>query len=294
MQDAIDYGWLIGFGGIVLGSTSDSYAFSVDPGQLTDVEIAITSASWGALLDNVSVSLQKQNANGTWSTVADNSSTGLLDLLGIFGETTTVGVQGLTEGNYRLNMSNWNLVTLPGSVSADITFINHNLDTLVDTVAAEGNLFDDNGNGGDVVPAGTELSIFDLQGNEITVNSTVNVTGQYGTLTVHSDGSYSYEPFEDGTNIGQQDVFTYKLTNGGQEDTATLTINIVEADNLPEDASAAMATFLSVDDGEIPSDWLGEGSDDAEIPAPAESDVEPVAADFLASTEEDLHGTHAV
>ncbi|MBB4629689.1 VCBS domain-containing protein [Paracoccus denitrificans] len=278
----------------MLGDTEDTYNFTVDPGTLTDLEIDIHSASWAAILDNVSIVLQKQNPDGSWTTVADNSSTGLIDLIGIFGQTTTIAIDGLTEGSYRFTMSNWSLVTLPGSVSADFTFTNHNLDTLVDTVAAEGNLFDDNGNGGDVVPAGTELSIFDLQGNEITVNSTVNVTGQYGTLTVHSDGSYSYEPFEDGTNIGQQDVFTYKLTNGGQEDTATLTINIVEADNLPEDASAAMATFLSVDDGEIPSDWLGEGSDDAEIPAPAESDVEPVATDFLASTEEDLHGTHTV
>jgi VCBS repeat-containing protein len=54
----------------------------------------------------------------------------------------------------------------------------------------------------------------------------VTVHGQYGDLTIHQDGSYSYA--RSGTSAGGvADVFNYQLTDGdGSTSTTTLTINI--------------------------------------------------------------------
>jgi len=52
------------------------------------------------------------------------------------------------------------------------------------------------------------------------------VQGQYGTLTINADGSYSYVR-NPGTPGGVNDVFTYRITDGdGDTSTATLTIAI--------------------------------------------------------------------
>src|SRR6185312_838711 len=54
----------------------------------------------------------------------------------------------------------------------------------------------------------------------------VTVHGQYGDLTIHQDGSYSYARTA-GTAGGVSDVFNYQLTDGdGSTSTTTLTINI--------------------------------------------------------------------
>lgn len=145
----------------------------------------------------------------------------------------------------------------------------------------------------------TKFLVDDGTGTFIEVANGTTVSGDYGTLTINADGSYSYQP-TDLAGSGQVEEFAYRLEhpNGTTAD-ATLSIEVEHGDG-PYVPPAAMFSVLSDDfildegDGEIPSDWLGEGPDDAEIPAPAESDVEPVATDFLASTEEDLHGTHAV
>jgi len=55
------------------------------------------------------------------------------------------------------------------------------------------------------------------------------VNGHYGVLTIHADGSYSYQR-NDGTPGGVDDVFTYTLTDGdGDSSTASLTIKIQDA-----------------------------------------------------------------
>jgi VCBS repeat-containing protein len=54
----------------------------------------------------------------------------------------------------------------------------------------------------------------------------VTVHGQYGDLTIHQDGSYSYAR-HDGTPGGVSDVFNYQLTDAdGDVSTTTLTISI--------------------------------------------------------------------
>ncbi len=66
------------------------------------------------------------------------------------------------------------------------------------------------------------------------------INGQYGQLSINSDGTYTYT--SNGTNTtAVQDVFTYALTDfDGDTDTAELTINITDIDVKPELSGSAV------------------------------------------------------
>jgi VCBS repeat-containing protein len=74
------------------------------------------------------------------------------------------------------------------------------------------------------------------------------IDGEFGTLVLNADGSYTYTRF-DGAPGNSQDVFTYTLIDAdGDTDTATLTINIGDAaPNLPDPAA------INLDDDVIPA-----------------------------------------
>ncbi|PUR02003.1 hypothetical protein DCL20_02815 [Acinetobacter schindleri] len=56
------------------------------------------------------------------------------------------------------------------------------------------------------------------------------INGEYGVLTIYSNGSYTYVGNGEFASIGQSEVFTYTVLNadGVTTDTATLTINILD------------------------------------------------------------------
>ena len=57
--------------------------------------------------------------------------------------------------------------------------------------------------------------------------SGTTIVGLYGSLTIESDGSYSYTPNANISNLGEQDVFTYQLVDAdGDTDDAQLVITI--------------------------------------------------------------------
>src|SRR5262249_5114759 len=58
--------------------------------------------------------------------------------------------------------------------------------------------------------------------SDVAASGDTMINGQYGVLTIHADGSYSYQR-NDGTPGGVNDVFTYILTDGdGDSSSATL------------------------------------------------------------------------
>jgi VCBS repeat-containing protein len=76
----------------------------------------------------------------------------------------------------------------------------------------------------------------------------VQIDGDYGTLTIYANGDYSYQRAQ-GTPGGVDDVFTYTLTDGdGDSTTATLTISI--DDNFP---TLADPDTIHLDDDVIPA-----------------------------------------
>ncbi|MBZ0331810.1 choice-of-anchor K domain-containing protein [Halomonas sp. ANAO-440] len=91
------------------------------------------------------------------------------------------------------------------------------------TLEEEGNLLENDQQGAD------GARITDVDGTEVPAEGTVDITGEYGVLTVAADGTYSYVRNE-GTPGGVSDSFTYTLTDSDDDtDTATLTINIGDA-----------------------------------------------------------------
>ncbi|WP_227340083.1 beta strand repeat-containing protein [Sphingopyxis sp. P8] len=81
------------------------------------------------------------------------------------------------------------------------------------------------------------------------------IAGQYGTLTISADGSYSYVRAPN-TPGGVTDVFTYRLTDGdGDTSTATLTISIGD--------SPAIITF-------VPTQGAGTVVDESQLPPRAD------------------------
>jgi hypothetical protein len=77
------------------------------------------------------------------------------------------------------------------------------------------------------------LSVLTNGGFTIPGAGGVTVEGDYGTLTVFSNGDYVYVPNAELANIGQVEQFTYKLTHpNGDEDTATLFVR-VDTPNVP-------------------------------------------------------------
>jgi VCBS repeat-containing protein len=78
-------------------------------------------------------------------------------------------------------------------------------------------------------------------------NGSLVVAGQFGTLTIHADGSYNYVLNQDAPG-GSVDTFNYTLTDGdGDTSTATLTINnpdhtptvVIETPDNPDGVVAA-------------------------------------------------------
>ncbi|WP_372373416.1 DUF5801 repeats-in-toxin domain-containing protein [Vreelandella venusta] len=72
-------------------------------------------------------------------------------------------------------------------------------------------------------------------------NGTLVIEGEYGTLTLNADGSYTYVADPNSTNADVQDVFTYTVRDGdGDESTATLTIDVTDVTGSPTDTTGSV------------------------------------------------------
>ena len=101
------------------------------------------------------------------------------------------------------------------------------------SVPATGNVINDLP-GKDTDPDGGTLTVTTVNGTPVASSGDTVITGLYGTLTIHADGSYSYvqdttNPAVSGLNAGSHltDSFNYAISDGqGGSDTAKLNITI--------------------------------------------------------------------
>ncbi|OTM93525.1 flagellar protein [Acinetobacter pittii] len=285
LDNAISYNWLLGVGGIVIGSKEGTATFTVDPGNLTDAIIAVNFGSVATVVDGLHVVLTRVNPDGTRTVVADSSDTGVIDLLGIFGSEVQFKIDNLSAGTYELFMESNTLLTALGSVTADIT-LNHGDITqppvlVVDPVT--GNvLADDNSAvcGTNYVPdyittTSVVTAVTAENGNTTTVvaGTPATVIGVYGTLTINADGTYSYQATADMANVGKVDSFTYTVTDPvtGRTDTATLHVQVGSPD-----VDVTWNTADPSADATLPTPFVTADTDDATISM--EPVVDPAAS----------------
>src|SRR5690606_5391141 len=134
-----------------------------------------------------------------------------------------------------------------------------------DTNPAEGNVLEDDALGSTY----TKFLVDDGTGNFIEVTDGTPVVGDYGTLTINADGSYSYQPNSDLGDIGGVDEFTYRLEHpNGTVSDATLTIEVEHGDG-PYDPSVAPELFLS--EGDLDFDQFDESGSDIDASSTAVS-----------------------
>ncbi|UJF22612.1 VCBS domain-containing protein [Shewanella sp. OMA3-2] len=122
--------------------------------------------------------------------------------------------------------------------------------------SVEGNVMDNDISGADIslvigVAAGDQTS------TGVTGNVSAIITGQYGTLIINNDGTYTYELTSTTESIPARaiDLFTYTIRDAdGDTSSATLAINVnlVNAQNVPvEDAAKVTTTGTSLNDSFI-------------------------------------------
>ena len=176
------------------------------------------------------------------------------------------------------------------TVDDDIPVANNDVDSIVGgNGPATGNVLtgvdspggDANGTDGVADQGGADAptTITGLASNNVPANVDNNpaggfvVNGQYGTLTLNADGSYSYLR-TDGSAGSKQDVFTYTITDAdGDSVSATLTINITDnAPTLPDPATVLLdddalangnpgGTGDDPNSGGLPGQLAGSGGD---------------------------------
>ena len=174
--------------------------------------------------------------DGSYTYTADLTVTQALDA----GDTVTdVFTYTVDDGNGETDTATIT-ITITGTNDAPTAVDDDDVvdagSTVTDTTNLEGTLVSDDSDPDD------SASLYITKSNpmvgvaiSVTYNSTkssnaATITGSKGTLTIGSDGSYSYAANSDATS--GDDVFTYTLTDGTATTTATLTIS-VSVNNAP-------------------------------------------------------------
>ena len=169
---------------------------------------------------------------------------------------SAVGNDGLLLSGIPLSVTDAGGVTTTGSLVVQViddvpTAVNDSNSIPVGSLAVvTGNVVSNDTKGADGARVTTVKS--DTAGGvDVTINPVGNyqVSGQYGTLTIHSDGSYSYAR-NAGSAGGVSDVFTYTLTDGDNDKaTAQLTITIADATPTSTIPTAGGATTTVYESG---------------------------------------------
>ena len=222
-----------------VNSVTEDSDLSASGNLLTDNDGAgIDSDLDGDSLSVSGVDTSGANQYGTLTFHADGSYTYALD-------NNNSTVQALDDGEtltetYTYTVTDGDLsdtatltITINGSNDGPVATANVNSVTEDGNLSASGNLLTDNDG------AGIDS---DLDGDSLSVSGEdTSGANQYGTLTFHADGSYTYaldnnnstvQALDDGESLTE--VYTYTVTDGDLSDTATLTITINGTDEPDE------------------------------------------------------------
>ncbi|MCK7453679.1 BapA/Bap/LapF family large adhesin [Enterobacter chengduensis] len=230
-----DYGFLlVGAVGNVLtllGNDTAQVNFTVGSGGSAD--IVVNANATGAVLSllNTLELVVQHYVNGVWTTVVDTGQPQFADLLTLGATGVSLNLTGLADGNYRVLSYNTNLLATGSYTSLDVAVKETGPGTVTGETSLNGNVILDTDPtaGSDNAPAGTTISaVTNAQGVTTSVNADGTVIqGQYGTLTINRDGSYSYNLTDTSASvIGRTESFTYTITHNGVSASAQLVLSL--------------------------------------------------------------------
>ncbi|EBU7498171.1 hypothetical protein DK058_25180, partial [Salmonella enterica subsp. enterica serovar Typhi] len=194
--------------------------FTVGANDLVDMHFGATSPDVALMGDTLKITITGSNG---FSQTLNGTSSGLFGGLGI-----DQVLNDLAPGNYTVTAT----YVRPGgsltggtlSLSFDGVTTTHTDEIVASaTHPATGNVLSDD----TLASPYTHFQVDNGSGTFVDVTNGTTVVGDHGTLTINSDGSYSYTPTADLAGIGTVDIFTYQLVHpNGTVDQATLTIDL--------------------------------------------------------------------
>ena len=220
-----------------------SVDFTIGEGNTGSAVIDVSAGGLVGLLDKTSLVLQVKDVNGNYVDVGNSSSGGLIDVIGILGQSARFEIDNLPAGEYRINGKVSGVIGLvtTATINAVITETDPSAVGPITTVDATGNVIDEN----DVATDNTVVT--EVNGQPVNATGTTTIPGDHGTLVIDATGAYTYTPNSNVGEIGQMDEFEYTIvdTVTNSTDSATLTVGI-ESDypavNFPIDAVNDVAT----------------------------------------------------
>ncbi|WP_313536610.1 BapA/Bap/LapF family large adhesin [Pantoea sp.] len=239
---AEDLGTVLSDGGLFsLGSTIPSETIIVPDGSIMDLNVTATSSAFVNVASNATLVLQKYDSStGAWVTVSQDDTSNLFGIFGLGATTSTITLTGLTAGQYQLvyTTAGVNLGASFDLKASKTLYTIAEQGTPTDYTTATGNVISDVDSvyGSDGIPhsALTSVSAVSVTDSDGKVTSatldattkTATLAGQYGTLVINSDGSYSYTPVSSMDSIGKVDTFTYTLTDSGTSQSSSARIYV--------------------------------------------------------------------
>lgn len=229
----------------VLGNDAAQVGFTINAGGTGN--ITIDAAATGivlSLLNTLEVAVQKyDSATNSWSTVIDSSLPQFANLLTLGASGVTMNITGLPEGTYRVVSYNTSLLATGSLTSLDVSVEQISAGTITGGTTHPGNVITDidPNNGQDTAPAGTVVTaVTNAQGTVTTVGvGGADIQGQYGTLHINQDGSYTYTLNNTSASvIGRTENFTYTINYNGTTASAHLVVTLGN----PTPASTVTAT----------------------------------------------------
>jgi VCBS repeat-containing protein len=208
----------------------------VDGDALTVDQVAGSGANVGTAHTTTGGATVTVNANGSLS----YNPNGQFDDLGAGQQTTDTVTYRVSDGS--LNDTATITFTVTGvndaPVASDDSYSTDE-DTTLTVNAATGVL------NNDTDPEGTALTVDQVAGSAGNVGTVLTTTGG-AHATINANGSITYDPngqFNDlGTGEQETDTVTYRTTDGGLNDTATITFTVTGVNDAPDATDDAYST----------------------------------------------------
>ena len=250
--DSVDYT-------VTDGSLTDVGTLTINVTAVNDAPVAVDDAVT-ATEDTVFNSTIDLDANdtdidgdtlsvvaGTYTTAQGGSITIVAD--GSYTYTPALNFNGIDSVDYTVTDGN---LTDVGTLTINVTAVNDSPVAVDDAVTAtEDTVFNS------VIEL--DANDTDLDGDALSVVAGIFATVQGGSITIASDGSYTYTP---AANFNGVDTVDYTVTDGSLTDVGTLTINVAAVNDAPvamDDAvttadDALLNSTIDVDDNDTDLD----------------------------------------